>query len=141
MEKKFVANKALILNSDGHILLMRDSGQGDHANSKGKWDIPGGRMEAGETPGEALARELKEEVGVVVDASLARPIHVDLWGVGGDIVNSPIVGIFYLVNIGAATVQLSDEHSEYMWFDPNTAIPEGTKESVQNAIRSYLALR
>jgi 8-oxo-dGTP pyrophosphatase MutT (NUDIX family) len=40
------------------LLLAKVSGRG--------WDLPGGHVESGESPDEALIRELKEETGAVV---------------------------------------------------------------------------
>ncbi|WP_028596217.1 NUDIX hydrolase [Paenibacillus assamensis] len=49
-----------ILVKDNKILLIRKS-RGPHT---GKWDLPGGRMEFGEQPYEALKREFLEETGI-----------------------------------------------------------------------------
>ena len=63
----------VILRS-GMVLLARRAPGKRHA---GQWEFPGGRVEPGETPAQALARELKEELGIdaVVGAEAARTRH------------------------------------------------------------------
>ncbi|MFI7607736.1 NUDIX domain-containing protein [Micromonospora sp. NPDC049366] len=39
------------------------------------WDMPGGHVEPGELPGVALARELREELGIDVAAPSGPPVH------------------------------------------------------------------
>lgn len=56
---------ALIFNEEGHLLL---SLRGEKAkNERGKWEIPGGAVEFGETFEQALKRELKEELGIEIE--------------------------------------------------------------------------
>lgn len=47
---------------DGHLLLVERG----RPPAEGQWSIPGGRVEAGETLGRAVEREIAEETGLVV---------------------------------------------------------------------------
>ena len=51
----------IIRDQAGRVLLSRRP-EGVHQG--GRWEFPGGKMEAGETPPQALARELEEELGL-----------------------------------------------------------------------------
>ena len=50
-----------ILRSNGRILICQRRASQDHAL---KWEFPGGKLEPGESPAEALVRELREELGI-----------------------------------------------------------------------------
>lgn len=52
-----VSIKALVVNDDGDILVVKES-------SRNWWDVPGGGMEHGETVKDAIRRELREEVSL-----------------------------------------------------------------------------
>jgi len=54
----------VITRSDGHVLLAERPAGKPWA---GYWEFPGGKFETGESPVEALARELHEELGVELD--------------------------------------------------------------------------
>src|SRR5689334_23083666 len=58
---------ALIVRSDGHTLLCRKA-------DTAMFMQPGGKLEPGETPVEALVRELEEELGLVVTPSDLAPL-------------------------------------------------------------------
>jgi 8-oxo-dGTP diphosphatase len=52
---------AAILEREGRILICRRTPEQSHPL---KWEFPGGKVEPGESPAEALARELEEELGI-----------------------------------------------------------------------------
>jgi len=52
---------AALLEREGRILICRRQPEQIHAL---QWEFPGGKVEAGETPAQALARELHEELGI-----------------------------------------------------------------------------
>lgn len=52
---------AAIIERDGKILLAQ---RPPHADQPGLWEFAGGKVEVGETQPQALARELREELGI-----------------------------------------------------------------------------
>lgn len=57
-----VVGAAVLRN--GRCLVAR---RGPDQDQAGHWEFPGGKVEPGETPQEALARELREELGIRVE--------------------------------------------------------------------------
>jgi 8-oxo-dGTP diphosphatase len=64
-----VVSAAVIRDPEGSYLLARRPA-GSHM--AGLWEFPGGKTRARESPAQALARELSEELGVTV--SIGRPL-------------------------------------------------------------------
>ena len=56
---------AAILQRDGKILVGQRTPLQSHPL---KWEFPGGKLEAGESPAAALIRELREELGIESEA-------------------------------------------------------------------------
>jgi len=52
---------AVIINSDGHILISKRPA---HVHQGGLWEFPGGKVETDESLKLALERELQEELGI-----------------------------------------------------------------------------
>ena len=61
--ERWIDVTAAIIRQEGRILLVQ---RPDHAPMGGLWEFPGGKVEPGETPEAALARELAEELGITV---------------------------------------------------------------------------
>ncbi|MDB5371260.1 MAG: 7,8-dihydro-8-oxoguanine-triphosphatase [Roseomonas sp.] len=59
-----------LVDSDGRVLLAR---RPEGKPMAGLWEFPGGKIDPGETPEQALIRELKEELDIDVSASCLAP--------------------------------------------------------------------
>jgi 8-oxo-dGTP diphosphatase len=61
---------AALLDSDGRVLIaQRPAGKA----MAGLWEFPGGKIEVGESPEDALVRELREELGIAVKPPCLAP--------------------------------------------------------------------
>ncbi|HEY0191988.1 MAG TPA: NUDIX hydrolase [Kofleriaceae bacterium] len=54
---------AMIFDAGGRVLLVERG----HPPAAGRWSVPGGKLEPGETLAQGVAREVREETGLVVE--------------------------------------------------------------------------
>jgi 8-oxo-dGTP diphosphatase len=62
---------AMLTDGAGRVLMQKRPFGKEHA---GLWEFPGGKVEAGELPRNALVRELNEELGITVECGALEPI-------------------------------------------------------------------
>lgn len=60
---KVIQVVAAVIRRGDHVFATA-RGYGDY---KGQWEFPGGKVETGETPQQALAREIQEELDVLIE--------------------------------------------------------------------------
>lgn len=102
---QYTTVKAVLTYGDC-VLLLQDQ--------KGKWELPGGRIDFGETPEQALRREVSEELGM---QELKIEEIVSAWSF---VVTSPESSRQYIVlvyrgEIPRTDLSISDEHMSAKW--------------------------
>ncbi len=108
MNRIRLATKAVIVRNNCFLLLERSQ----HPK---EYDLPGGGILSGETPIQALAREIFEETGLTVQ--IKQPLKT--WNFS-EKDNEVIYGITYLARYLSGTIRLSDEHQAWRWQPFNT---------------------
>lgn len=110
-----VAAKAVIVNDKGQVLVLREANTYKDGTKIGKYGLPGGRLNAGESYEAGLVREAKEETGL--DVTLQKPLYVGEWRPVIRDVPHQIVAIFSLCEAAGSEVYLSEEHDDFQWID------------------------
>lgn len=109
-----VGVKALLQNKEGKYLIVKRSVQ-KYKDTKGEWDIPGGRIEPGASLFENLKREIKEETQLVLverpQLVKAQDIFAKSSKTGED---KHVVRLTYIGSIEGEPV-LDDENTDFTW--------------------------
>lgn len=70
LENCLVVVAAALVDRDGRLLVQQ---RPEGLSMAGLWEFPGGKLEPGETPEQALIRELEEELAIDVDHACLAP--------------------------------------------------------------------
>lgn len=108
-----IAMKAVIIR-DGKVLLVREASTDPESSQHGRFGLPGGKVEPGETWQDALRREVQEETGIT-NLEILHPVFVGEWTPTIRGVRTQIIATFHVCNTTEGEVTLSDEHDEYQW--------------------------
>ena len=112
-----------VLLVEGGVVLVK--------NPRNEWELPGGRIEPGESPQATLAREFEEELAVQVQVGASIDSYVF------EVVPARHVRImtYGCTLAGTFAPRISDEHSEYCVCPINELhslnLPAGYKQSIE----------
>ena len=127
---------AVILHEDQVLLVRRGK-----APSFGKWSLPGGLVELGESTREAIEREIREECGIKIRV-------VDVAGVIDRVVKDDAgrvryhyVLVDYLAYPDSFDVTAGDDAAEAQWFEVDRLTKLDTTQGLLDMIQRAEALR
>jgi len=134
-ERPIVGVGAVIVE-DGKVLLIRRR----YEPLKGHWSLPGGMVEVGETLEAALAREMLEETGLVVDVGPVIEVFDRIMRDEDRRVRYHFVLIDYLCRATAGELRAGSDVDAAVWADPRQLAEYQLTDKATAVIERGLAL-
>jgi 8-oxo-dGTP diphosphatase len=108
---------AVCLDDRGRVLLVRRA----HAPYQGAWDLPGGFLDEGEHPLDALRRELREETALEIEPGPFLGIWTDTYS--DDDSGPATLNLYWVARVTGGEARPADDVSELRWCDPDALPP------------------
>jgi 8-oxo-dGTP diphosphatase len=102
-----ISVRAILEDPQGRWLLIRRSNE--CRSFAGYWELPGGKMDRGESIDSALRREVREETGLLVEPRAVAGMTER------DRENLHVVAIYFTTRLVGGKIALSSEHDEFRW--------------------------
>lgn len=99
--------RAIIKDSDNNILILKRSP--DSRSNPECWELPGGKVEPGESFDHALVREINEETGLNITLKRAAGIAQQ------DLPHIHSVHVIMKVEVDSGDFKISEEHTDFKW--------------------------
>jgi len=112
MGRAVVVVSGLIVNPQREVLMAKRK---DSSVLPGQWEIPGGKVEGGELERDALARELREELGI--NAAVHNIVSLASFTRN----DCRILMLLYACVVSSDQTPKPLESSELRWLDPSDA--------------------
>ena len=125
--KQLISVRALVRKDNKTLLLKRANGR---SSILGKYELPGGKLDYGEQPEDALARYLHDDAGLTIQTAQLFDVLTYIDHDDRDIQYTFIV---YLVSLGQAGygVTLTGNYSHYQWKNTNDLHQDELTESAK----------
>ena len=119
---------AIVRDGQGRLLLI----QRGHDPEAGRWSLPGGRVEPGESDAQALAREMLEETGLIVTpgplvGAVERP------GTGDTVLDIRD----YAATVTGGTLAAGDDAADARWVAPGDLASFPLTTGLAGILRSW----
>ena len=106
-----VSGRALIIDQNGRALVLKRSE--NSSSNPGKWELPGGKPDKGESFEDSLRREVLEETGFLITIQQSA-------GTADQVVSGHhVVHVVMIASIASGGLAISDEHSAFQWVEMN----------------------